>query len=370
VLDLSAARAAAAAEEPVTKEHAPFALEVPAPAPDADEEFTQPGGQPVVPEENQAPQTQPTEQISRPQLATLLAEATPPAEQPTETPAPWGAQPSAPSEPAPAPRASRRPLILTLLAVTLLGVGVGVTWILRPGGEFFPEGPTTPSPTTVVPPAVPQPTVDAGEPEAVDAGTAAEPIDAGVAVAIAPEPTLVVDAGLAQVAPVIDAGSEEITIKDDAEWFSGDVQSRGRVKMGEVLATSSGVVSWTVAEEQRVKGKEVVGNVAREGGGESPLSAPSVGLVMIKQPTGATVKRGAVLADIIYFEAWAKGVVKSKKAPTPSWRCKVISEAAGKKADCKISVVAPKAGGFQVTVAIEPRWFDEAADAVVRVAPP
>ena len=58
-----------------------------------------------------------------------------------------------------------------------------------------------------------------------------------------------------------------------------------------------------------------------------------------------------MLAEIIYFEAWAKGVVRGA-TPTPAWRCEVVSESLA-----------------QVTVAIEPRWFDGAADAVLRFAP-
>ena len=100
----------------------------------------------------------------------------------------------------------------------------------------------------------------------------------------------------------------------------------------------------------------------------APLSAPAVGLTVFKQPSGTSVKRGAVLADIIYFEAWARGVVKGA-TPTTSWKCQVASAAAQQTAECKISVVAPRGGGAQVTVAIEPRWFDTATDAVLRLAP-
>lgn len=351
-LQLNDAMAAAAADEPVTREHAPFQAPAPAALP-PDEAFTQPEAQ------------QPAENLS-----------------PEPAPEPAPLTPSEVEGPAPeaAPRSSRKPLVLTLLAVTLLGVGVGVTWILRPGGEFFPETPTGLNPTTVVPPSLPF--VDAGEaePELIDAGLAeavvdagaidsgmAEAVDAGADEPIAPS---VIDAGAVAVIapePIVDAGAAEV-VEDDGSWLTGEVQSRGRVKMGEVLATASGVLTWTVEEEQRVKTKQTLGGIARESGAESSLSAPAVGLAMLKQPTGATVKRGEVLADIIYFEAWAKGVVKGKM-PNTSWRCEVISATAQKNADCKISVVSPKSGGFQVTVAVEPRWFDEAADAVVRVAP-
>jgi hypothetical protein len=97
--------------------------------------------------------------------------------------------------------------------------------------------------------------------------------------------------------------------------------------------------------------------------------APAVGLALFQQQTGATVRKGAVLAEIIYFEAWARSVVKGA-TPTTAWRCEVQSAAAQQHAACKISVVAPRPGGAQVTVAIEPRWFDSATDAVLRLAPP
>ena len=138
--------------------------------------------------------------------------------------------------------------------------------------------------------------------------------------------------------------------------------------MGEVTAGSDGEVSWTIAEEERIKAKQVIGSIAREGGEPVPVTSSSVGLVMIKQPAGEKVKRGAVLAEIIYFEAWAKGTVKSA-APKMGWRCEVSSAALQQQAECKISVVTPKGTGAVVTVAIEPRWFDGATDAVLRFAP-
>ena len=88
---------------------------------------------------------------------------------------------------------------------------------------------------------------------------------------------------------------------------------------------------------------------------------------MLKGTRGEDSLTGTDLAEIIYFEAWAKAVVKDAK-PTPAWQCEVISEAAKQRAPCKISVVTPKGSGAQVTVAIEPRWFDSATDAVLRLA--
>ncbi|MDP3152133.1 MAG: hypothetical protein Q8N23_05650 [Archangium sp.] len=337
-VELKAALAAAAADEPETKELAPF--ELPVPLPEPEEEFTQPAGeQPdasgkfLSQEENlrQALETQPTEQVSRAEVAkSLFDEAAFMREANSEH--------TLPPRPAPAPP-SRRPLILTLTGITLLALAVVATFALRPGGETLPE---TFAPTTGV--------VDASVPTAeliIDAGTVVaviEPLDAG-----AP------DAGELR-------GEEDTTA-----WLTAELQARGRVKMGEVIAAANGAVTWTVEEAQRVKAKQSLGTLAREGGGDAALTAPSVGLAMLKQPSGPA-KRGAVLAEIIYFEAWAKGVVRGK-APNTSWRCEISSASARELTECKISVVTPKAGGWLVTVAVEPRWFDQATDAVLRVAP-
>lgn len=257
-----------------------------------------------------------------------------------------------------APRPSRAPVVLTVIGVMLLGAGVAATFALRPAGETpMPEPLRHPSlavdASTLLPVAV-APEVDAGAPLAeappVDAG-AAPASDAGEALAVA----LGLDAGL-PAEP--DAGNEP-----EPGWLTAEVQARGRVKMGDVLATVDGTLSWTVSDAQRVKAKQALGTV-----GSQTLSASSVGLVKLKQPAGAAVQRGAVVAEIIYFEAWAKGVVKGA-TPTTSWRCEVSSAAAQQNAACKISVVTPRGGGALVTVAIEPRWFDGATDAVLRLAP-
>ena len=351
-LELKAAVAAAAADEPETKEHAPFELSIPTPAPA--EEFTQPAaelpdapGKSLSPEENvrEALESQPTDQVSRAEVAkSLFDEAAFMREANSEQTVPPVSNRGSTSPP------SRRPLILTIAGITLLALAVAATFALRPGGEPVPE---TFVPTTAV--------VDASVPAAeliIDAGSViaiAEPLDAGVTEE--PEAPQVPDAGVASV--------EE----DTTEWLTAELQARGRVKMGEVVAATDGVVTWSVEDEQRIKAKQPLGTLAREGGGDAALTAPSVGLAMIKQPTGATVKRGVVLAEIIYFEAWAKGLARGK-APNTSWRCEISSASAHERADCKISVVTPKGGGWLVTVAVEPRWFDGASDAVLRVAPP
>lgn len=325
---LEAARAAAAEDEPATHEHEPFK------PPEQDEplEFTQPAG--LLPPE------------------------------PAPVPVPEQGAPAAPSEEAPqfaAPRTSRRPLLLTLVGVTVLGIMVAVTFALRPGGDTAP-GPEVPSIASA----------------ALDASTPEQPVDAGeVTAAVTPEPVEVEeapDAAVALVEPAVDAGAAVqpepvIEAEDPGEWLTAEVTARDRVKMGEVLSPAEGELSWTVEEEQRVKSRQVLGSVTRESGAAAPLTATAVGLAMLKQPAGATVKRGAVLAEIIYWEAWAKGMVRGA-VPKTNWRCEVSSAAAKQRADCKISVVSPRSGGAQITVAIEPRWFDNATDAVLRVAPP
>ena len=364
-------QAATPSDQDETKDEVPLAELMP-------EDLTQPEGKAAVAASdeptaadqlNAAQESQHTEDVPKPEAElpepTRLS-APPPVETPAERPS------SKPS-----------PLLLAFAGILILGLGVGATFLLRP--ELFSpaEGPTQPNPTTVVVPPTPEPVaeVDAGaEPDAgveeVDAGAATvvapEAIDAGT-----PEPVAAVDAGVpAQLAVVEDAGQPSPQPSPPrgegedggAEWVSSEVQARGRVKMGEVVAGASGVVTWSVQEEERVKTKQSLGTIARDNGSQSTLVAPNVGLAMLKQPSGSTVKRGEVLADIIYFEAWAKGLVKAR--PTTSWRCEIVSASANKKAECKISVITPKSGGSQLMVAVEPRWFDDATDTVLRVAPP
>ena len=325
--------------EPETMEH--VAVE----APPADQEFTQPAGvgatllPPPIEPVTQAHEPQHTERVSAADVAAAIGGASS-----------MGAPSPAPEVAATPPPSSLRPLALALGGVTLLAIAVAATFALRPKGET--NLPEVPNPTTVVT------VVDAGVPEPIDAGAPEVALDAGAVVA---EP--VVDAGAPVAAMEEDAGTAE-----PAEWISTEVQVRGRVKMGEVTAGAEGEVSWTVADEERVKAKQVIGSIAREGGEPASVTASSVGLLMIKQPAGTKVKRGAVVAEIIYFEAWARGVVKSA-APKMGWRCQVSSAALQQTAECKVSVVAPKGTGAVVTVAIEPRWFDGATDAVLKFAP-
>jgi hypothetical protein len=169
--------------------------------------------------------------------------------------------------------------------------------------------------------------------------------------------------------PVV-AEEPQTDVKPSAdEGVTAEISARGRVKMGEVVAPAEGTITWTAESEQRVKSKQALGTLARPDGSQAPLTSPAVGLAMFKKENGEAVKKGAVLAEVIYFEAWAKAQVKDAK-PTPAWRCEVVSEAAKRRAPCKISVVTPKGAGAQVTVAIEPRWFDTATDAVLRLSAP
>lgn len=360
--------------EPETTEHAAF-------DPSAAEEFTQPAGlqvpqpaepvthdepllplepltreeplqslEPVTREETlqQAQEPQRTEQVSPAEVQAAIVHA-----------ASMG-EPSAAPEFAAVPRSTRRPLVRALGGVTLLALAVAATFALRPKGETpLPEVPAV---TTVVDAGAPEAIVDAGTPEAV-ALVPESVIDAGVTAPLVPEP--VIDAGALAAETELDAGGAEAP---ETQWLTAAVQARGRVKMGEVVAGAEGELSWTITEEERVKGKQVIGALARASGEPLPVTASSVGLVKMKQLAGAKVRRGAVLAEIIYFEAWARAQVKG---PTPKmgWRCEVSSEALHQRSECKISVVAPKAGGAAVTVAIEPRWFDGATDAVLHFAP-
>ncbi len=322
--------------------------------------------------------------------------------------------PRAPVQPAPSapPPSAGRPVGLAIVGVALLIISVVISFVLRSGAdqplaEVLDAGAPVAAGGDAVAPAqldsgatqVAAGELDGGAsqpgpapPDAGAAQIAAAPRDAGAAQVATATP----DAGAAQVAtaqldagahqPVAarpDAGAAPVAIaaleagatqlagtrpRSESGWVEATVQARGRVKMAELKAGAEGTLSWSVSEAQRVKSKQQVGAVTKTDGSSAPLIAESVGLVMIKQPAGA-VKRGAVLAEIIYFEAWAKGLVKGA-TPTTEWRCEVTSVSANEKADCKVSVVTPKGGGAQVTVAIEPRWFDGATDAVLRLAPP
>ncbi len=298
----------------------------------------------------------------------------------------------APSTPVAAPVSEAgRSTALTVLGVALLVLGVVASVVLRRGGEPTPEvsvGPADAGAAVVAPPDAGAPTlvavaalhagapVDGGKPAlavVLDAGApvaVAAPVDAG-----RPALAVAVDAGVpvVAVAAPVDAGRPALAAVVDAGvkpggWFEAEVQARGRVKMSELVAPADGVLAWTVDEAQRVKSKQALGTVTKADGSQAALVAETVGLVMRSRAEGAPVKRGEGLAALIYFEAWARGTVRGA-VPTPAWRCEVVSAASNQRAPCKISVVTPRGGSAQVTVAVEPRWFDDASDAVLRFAP-
>jgi hypothetical protein len=134
--------------------------------------------------------------------------------------------------------------------------------------------------------------------------------------------------------------------------------------MADLVAPAEGALAWSTTPEQLVKKGAAVGTVAG-----TPFNAGNVGLVVQKAAEGATVTQGQNLGHIIYFEAYARAQVTGV-VPATSWRCEVSSAAAGQKAPCKVTGVAPKGAGYLVTATVEPRWFDDAADAVLRLAPP
>lgn len=229
---------------------------------------------------------------------------------------------------------SRRPVGITVLAVVVLLAGVVTSFLLRASKEA-PE---------VSDEAIPEPSL-----QHEDAATASVTIDAGI---IASAPTLVVP-----------------TPKDILKWHEVPVQARGRVTMGEVVAAADGTVKWTVSEGKRVKSKQKLGTLTRKAGAEQPITADAVGVALLKQPSLTVVKRGTVLAEVVYFEAWGRAIVRGFE-PDSHWRCEVVSAEVQERADCRVSVIAPRSGGIQVTVAVEPRWFDTASDAVLRLLEP
>lgn len=243
----------------------------------------------------------------------------------------------------PAPKS--RAMMFVGAGVVVLVLGVAATLALRPGDDSPKPMVETPDAgvVAVVKETPPTPTP---VPEVVDAGAAV--------VAVKPPD---------QPKPPPDQPKPPPE-QPKSEWSEGAVSARGRVKMASVSAQADGTLSWSVTDGQRVKTKQALGTLTTEK--ELPVVAENVGLVMFKQGAGP-VKKGSVLADIIYFEAWAKAVVKV--TPTSAWKCEIASAAKGQSAPCHISVVTPKAGGAQLTVAVEPMWFDDAGDAVVRVAP-
>ncbi|MBX7100346.1 MAG: hypothetical protein K1X89_21695, partial [Myxococcaceae bacterium] len=166
----------------------------------------------------------------------------------------------------------------------------------------------------------------------------------------------------------VDAGTARPPPGDAAGWASFRISQRGRVNMGDLVAPADGVLAWKAAVDQRVKKSEVVGTVTGAAGSAN-LTAANVGLLATRKEAGAQVKQGEVVGSIPYFEAYAKAQVAGL-TPTPEWRCEVWSEAQQKSAPCRVTTAVPKGAGVFVTATVEARWFDDAADAVLRLAAP
>lgn len=279
---------------------------------------------------------------------------------PTEVPA-WLGTPNVPEEITEAHALTAKPkgaglkfaVAGALLAVCALGAG----WM------FFKN-----VPEVVPPPPKVAAARDASVEIEVEEPTVRGTIDAGAPVAEAPV-VVVVDAGRIQVAAVVDAGrvpvaEAPVAAASSDGWLTFKIKQRGRVNMGDLVAASDGVLSWKAAAEQRVKRNEAVGSV-----NGAALVAPGVGLVVQKAADKSEVKAAQVVGSILYFEAYVKAQVTGAR-PEPGWRCEVASEAANNSAPCKIGNVAPKGDGFFVTATVEPRWFDDAPDAVLRLSAP
>jgi hypothetical protein len=145
---------------------------------------------------------------------------------------------------------------------------------------------------------------------------------------------------------------------------------RRRVKVAKVKAPAAGTVSWTATAEAHVKKGQEIGFVtAKAGGRQSSLKAAKDGVLVMKATEGAAVKRGALIADIVY----AKAIIQAMAAdaqPTNTWGCEVSDPSSGQRADCSIFKVVPKGKGALVTGTTEPLWFDAAAAPVMRLTPP
>lgn len=226
--------------------------------------------------------------------------------------------------------------------------------------------------------------VDAGVAAAAappDAGTpVAAPVDAGpvptVAVAaVEPKPTVAfVDAGAANatVAPSSVAAATatpQATAGDDADWpFTAEIDKRGRVKMGEVLAEGRGTLKRLAAEEERVKRKQPVGELVN-GSGKPKLTAAVAGLVFWQVDEGAAVTEQQLLANLLYHEAY----VMAFAPPGPiakGWRCQLDDTSTGQSTTCVVTGVQPRGKRNYVTVTAEPTWVERTKTPRLRLGPP
>ncbi len=300
-------------------------------------------------------------------------------------------------------RPRRRTLILLAAAGLIVLAALGWAFIPRP----------IPLPTLPVV-AVPRPPLvaDAGGAQAeIDAGTqrALAQIDSGMNPSARVEPAIVdagvekmavvnevtvdagpeqegwveaatVDAGIEQAgraeAAMVDAGIEqagrvEAAMIDDAQalWLVSSISRRARVKMGEVAATAAGIVAWKVEAEQRVKKGELVAVIRTPAGVEKRLVAPVQGLVIPTIAEGATASINQVVGELLYHEAYLQTVVTHAR-PARGWRCEVVEASSSQRADCTVVTVVPRGTGYFVTAILLPRWFDNAPQPQLRLAPP
>lgn len=262
-----------------------------------------------------------------------------------------------PAAPPPPEAPSGKARLLAIAAVVALLGGVGLTFALR--GPSASVDTPTPAPAVTAKPPEPSPPPQPDTPPAPQPAMEPPPVADGDA------NEAEVDAGPAPVA----APAEAPPAAQEGEWLEVKLATRGRVTMGPLTAPVTGTLKWSVKAEQLVKKGQAVGQVAGDEGAPAAVTAPNVGLALLKAADGSNVSAGDELGSIIYFEAYARALVTDAQ-PTTSWRCEVASASAAQRSPCKVTAVAPKGQGVQVTATVEPRWFDDAADAVLRLAPP
>lgn len=290
----------------------------------------------------QAPQASAPEVTLPPELLSLPAESAP--EQEAKAPLARITQPQRATQLAAAQselqRSARKPVVLTALGIGLLVLGLVWSVVLKPDADSPPPPP----------PAGPPPEVAAPQPEETPALPPPTPPEPSPTVGETAEPTAAVDAS--------------VTV----DWIRAELVGRGRVKMSQLVATKSGKVQWDIENTQRVKAKQPVGTLVAVGETPQPLTSSTVGLVMQKQLSGAAVKKGNVLAELVYMEAWGKVFIRQSQVE-PSWRCRVESPSTHLQAECRILLLTARPDGTHVTVAVEPLWFDNAPDVAIFFAP-
>ncbi|MBI5542858.1 MAG: hypothetical protein HY901_03145 [Deltaproteobacteria bacterium] len=337
--------------------------------------------QPIIPMAEEPPATPANQLFALPSPMPPLA---PPASQAALAPEPSPEPPLAPTPitapvtaTAPTRERSSRLYWFALGGLLLCAGGAAGWWSLKSPVSLDAAAPMAALPADAAaeePAALPDasPTgPDASEPVA-----AAEPAggaDASEPVAAA-EPAGGADAS-EPVAPAEPAGADASIAARNAPsleegWFTASVSKRGRVNMGELKAQSAGMVTWTIAEQERVRKGQVVGKLKLADGTEQPLSAPMVGLLMPRVGSRAEVEAGVVLASFPYFEAYAKALVFAPSTPSPAWVCEVVDQSTDQRSPCKVTGVEARAKGFFITATVEPLWFDTATAPQLRLKPP